>query len=117
MSLLLLGRDVHPSTMGSRCVVSFGDNVGFSPTVRSHRERHTLACCCENFESRDRAFRMSAVVLLGEKYKCHQNRQNISYNPWALMNRDLRGSGNYVYFLADNFSSKEIIGIMYLPRL
>ena len=27
-----------------------------------------------------------------------------------------RGSGNYVYFLADNFSGNEIIGIMYLPR-
>jgi hypothetical protein len=28
-----------------------------------------------------------------------------------------RGSGNYVYVLADNFSGKEIIGIMYLPRV
>jgi hypothetical protein len=26
------------------------------------------------------------------------------------------GSGNYVYFLADNFSGNEIMGIMYLPR-
>jgi hypothetical protein len=51
-----------------------------SPTTWSHMKRHTWLCCCEKFESSDKGFRTSGVILLGEKHKCQQNRQNISYN-------------------------------------
>jgi hypothetical protein len=45
---------------------------------------------------------VSGLLWYGKRY-LRPNRQAIG------------GSGNYVYFLADNFSGNKIIGIMYLP--
>lgn len=47
VSLLSLGCAVHPSTIGSRCVVSFSNIGGFFATMWSNRGRNTWMCCCE----------------------------------------------------------------------
>jgi hypothetical protein len=67
ISILLLGHAVHPSTMGLRCVVRYGNIRDFLAAMCSLRERCTWAHCCVKGESINKGFRMSGVVLLGEK--------------------------------------------------
>ena len=78
-------------------VVSFTAFCHNSATNRSYGKLYIWACCSEQGESNSDVFRTSVRVLQGEKHKCQQNWQNISYNPWGLKIRDIRVSSRPVF--------------------